>query len=335
MLDLALFCRKLSHLLGAGLDLKTALPIVQGKSLGAGVNKAMPQVHKHILSGESFSRALELAGVFPPFMVGYVAIGEKTGQLASACEKLADYYETHSNNRRELLSALMYPLAIFVMMIGVVTLAMVTVLPGYGDIFAAANVPLPGVTHWLINVSGFFATHIVVILGVTALTIVVVVALVKRPGGQMLLARLAFKVPILAQGINLHLAQSLSMLLASHVNLPDAILLCRNLMDNPIVKADLAEASKEVLAGSSFYKALGHMPYLDPLLLDMVQVGEKTGDLPQAIEKCREYFGINYSHSIKHANKIVEPIITLAMGVLIALVMLAVVLPTFELATAI
>jgi len=331
--DLALFCRKLTYLLAAGLPIKAALPILQGKSLGLTLGAVLPQVHKRVMKGDSFSDALKLEGVFPEFMIGYIAIGEKTAQLAKVCGKLADYYEQQAKTRQALFAALMYPTAVLLMMFGVIVLAMVTVLPGYARIFEASNIALPVITAMLLDASAFLTENIILLSGGFLIAIITIGIFIGSKPGKDLISGAELNISILRQAVNLHLTQALSLLLASGIRLSEAVLLCMGLTDNVRVKRDLQELSKNLSEGLGFSDSLDAIPYIDPLLRDLARVGEKTGDLAQSMERCLDYFVADYKHNITRANKLIEPIITLVMGILIALVMLAVVLPTFELAT--
>jgi type II secretory pathway component PulF len=330
--DLAVLCRKLSYLLVAGLPIKAALPILQGESLGASLGAAVAQVHKRVMKGDSFSDALRMEGVFPEFMVGYISIGEKTAQLATVCEKLADYYERQAQTRQALFAALMYPAGVLVMMFAVVVLAMVTVLPGYARIFESSDIALPAITAVLLSMSAFLSRYAVFVLGSMLLLVVALVAYIRSQRGKKTLAGVALKIPLLRQAVNLQLVQALSLLLGSGVRLSEAVLLCVGLMGNVHVKKDLQALSKKLAEGTAFSVSLASMQYIDPLFKDLTQVGENTGDMPQAMERCFDYFAAEYKHNIARVNKLIEPIITLIVGVLIALVMLAVVLPTFQLA---
>ena len=333
LMDLALFCRKLAYLLSSGLPIKTVLPILQGKSLGSTLGTVVPQVHKRVMRGDSFSDALEQEGSFPEFMLGYIAIGEKTGQLAKACEKLADYYEYQAKIRRELIAALVYPTAVLIMMIGVIVLAMVTVLPGYSRIFEASDIALPRVTALLLDISAYLSRHAAPLVVGIITVVALLIFFAKSHTGKNGFAQAELKIPILRQAINLHLAQALSLLLSSGIKLSEAMLLCTGLIGNVRVKKDLEELSGKLSGGTGFSDALENISYIDPLFCDMARVGEQTGELYKSMERCLEYFTVDYRHSINRLNKLIEPVITLVMGVLIALVMLAVVLPTFELAT--
>jgi len=329
--ELALLCRKLSYLLGSGLSLKASFPILQGQSLGATLSRLLPKIHNLVLKGDSFADALKQTANFPEFMLGYVAIGEKTAQLAKVCERLADFYEEQTQARRELVASFMYPSVVLLMMLGVIILSMVTVLPGYARIFEASNVSLPAITQLLIDISAFMADNAIWV----AICLVAVVALVIfLAKNKKLLAFLQLKIPLMRLGINLNLAQALSILLSSGIKIEAAVNLCTDIMDNVRVKKDLKALAANLAGGMEFAEALETINYIDPLLCDMARIGEKTAGLETAMTKCHSYFAADYKHGLKRANKLIEPIVTLTMGILLAFIMLAVVLPTFELATA-
>ena len=333
--ELALFCRKMSYLLGSGLSLRVALPILQGQSLGPGLGAVLPQIHMRIMKGDSFCDALKAIADFPEFMLGYIAIGEKTAQLAKVCEKLADYYEEQTQAKKEMLSALLYPATVFLMMIAVILISMLTVLPGYAQIFETSNVTLPFITQILMSASTFMANNILLLSVVLVAIIAIVASLVSSKYGRTIISFFQLKIPLTRQAINLNLSQALSILLTSGINLSEAVLLCANIIDNIYVKQDLQKLSANLAEGMEFADTLKAISYIDPLLHDLAHVGERTGDLPQAMEKCHSYFVIDYKYNLNRMNKLIEPIITLTMGILLAIVMLAVVLPTFELATAV
>ena len=331
--DLALFCRKMAYLSASGLQIKAALPILQGKSLGGVIGAALPHVHTRVMKGDSFSDALKMEEVFPEFMVGFVTIGEKTAQLAKVCEKLADYYELQAKTRREIIGALMYPIAVLILMFGVILLAMVTVLPGYARMFETSNAELPAITAMLLSASSFVAENILWLAGSAVAIAIAVAVFIGSSRGKTMLACAELKIPLMRQAVNLHLVQALSLLLGSGIMLSEAVFLSMGVTENILVKNDLRALSVKLSEGHGFSESLEAIPYIDPLLRDLTRIGEKTGDLAQSVERCLECFVEDYKHSVVRANKLVEPVITIVMGILIALVMLAVVLPTFELAT--
>ena len=330
--DLALFCRKMTFLLDAGLTIRDAMPILSKQSSGKVLPGAILNVHKQVMQGESLSRAMEEVAVFPAFLCKYIAVGEQAGKLPQIFAQLADYYDSHAQTKSELVAAMMYPLIVTVMMLGVIVLAMTLVLPGYARIFAASGVELPVLTRALMNISGFLMHNTILILAGIVLAATAIVYAKQTQCGQDILGNLYLKIPLLRLSVNFHLAQALALILSAGVNVSSATVLCVDVMGNPKVKKDLQRLFVGINIGESFWESLGQMQYIDPLFINLAQVGEESGNLPQAMERCCSYFSESYRHDIRRLNKLIEPIITLVMGLLLAFVMLAVVLPTFELA---
>ena len=331
--SISLFCRSGAYLLDAGLTVKAALATLMGQNFGPAIGGVLGKVHTQVLEGADLATALEEAKVFPPFMVGYVAIGERTAQLAKAFAKLADHYEAQALTRKALLGALAYPAMVMVMMLAVVVLSMVTVLPGYANIFAASHVALPRITQILLGVSEFMGLHVWGILGGLVGIVGVVFGFLCSKKGRVALANLALKIPFFRLGVNFHIVQGLDILLASGMSISEAVPLCIGLVGNISVKKDLANLAATMAGGEAFAKAIFQVPYIHPVVKDLASVGEATGNLPATMEKCHHYFAASYRHSIQRLHRLVQPMTTIVMGVLLALLMLAVVLPTFELAS--
>jgi type IV pilus assembly protein PilC len=333
--ELAFFCRKTAFLLDAGLPVKTALPILAEQATGHVLSVAVSDLHSMVMQGESFSHALKSTGVFPAFMCGYAAIGERAAKLPETFEKLADYYEARVQTEEELVATMIYPIAVTVMMLGVMIMAITFVLPGYSRIFDASGVALPAFTAGLLSVSDFLSKNAFAVFGGILFFMVACVLFLRSAKGQNFSAFMKIKIPIIRQNINLNITQAISLLLSSGLSISEALPMSGEIINNPIVKKDLEKVCAKVNSGAALWEALGEISYINPLLTGLVRVGEETGSLPQTLEKCNMYFETSYRHAIRRMNKFIEPAITLVLGILLAAVMLAVILPTFELATAV
>ena len=330
--DLAVLCRKAAFLLGAGLPLKEAVPVLAGQAGVLGV--AVSGVHSKVMQGVSFSRALEENG-FPVFMCGYIAIGERMANLPEVCERLAVYYEARAQADKELAAAMIYPVSVSLVMLAVIVMAVTLVLPGYSRIFEASGVALPPLTVGLLSFSNFLAENSFIFFGSVLAVFFLVIGFFRTKAGKLAFSRLKLKIPVVRLNVNSVITQALSLLLASGESLAEAVPMCANITDNLVVKNDLDTIASQVNSGMAFSAALEKIPYIDSLLAELARVGEDTGRLPQTLEKCSAYFEDSYRHAIRRINKLAEPVITLVLGGILAMIMLAIILPTFELATAI
>ncbi|MCL2202955.1 MAG: type II secretion system F family protein [Defluviitaleaceae bacterium] len=331
--ELAVFCRKLGFMLGAGVVLNEALPLIAAQTKGRVLKQAIPDVHRRIMQGESFAGAMKAAKVFPVFMCGFAGIGEMTAQLPMVCVQLADYYEKQAQSEDELAAALVYPAAVTAMMLGVMVMAVVVVLPGYAQVFDHSGVALPALTRWLLGASHFLSAHRLA-LGICLFAVgVATVIFLRGAKGRGLLSVAQLRLSVFRQRANLRLVQSLSLMLNAGQSVSGAVPVCAEVVDNERVKGDFAGIHTALSAGRSFWAALAEVPYIDPLFVGLARVGEETGRLPQTMAQCQDYFSQAYSRTLRRLNKLVEPVITLVLGLLLAMVMLAIVLPTFEMAT--
>lgn len=333
--DLAVFCRKTAFLLDAGLPIKTIMLVLAKQTTGRVLGLVILDLHRMVMQGESFSNALRDTGGFPEFMCGYIAIGENTARLPEVFARIADFYEARVQTEEELAAAMMYPVAVALMMLGVIVMAVTFVLPGYSRIFDASGVALPPPTAALLFVSDFIAANTLVVFGGFFALVFAVLFFLRSEKGRTLSAYTKLKIPIQRQNINRNITQAISFLLASGIGVSEAVLMCGDIVDNSMVKKDLQKISAQIKSGRAFCEALQDVSYLNPLLAGLAKVGEETGSLPQTMEKCNVYFETAYKHSIRRLNKLIEPVITLVLGIILATVMLAIILPTFELATAI
>ena len=331
--ELSVFCQKVSFLLDAGIPVKTALATVQKELAGHCIPRVLPGISSRVNQGESFSAAARASGVFPGFFCGFVAIGEATAKLPQVMAQLADFYEDQAQTRDELIAALVYPVVVSVMMIGVIILAVTFVLPGYSRVFAAGGVPMPGLTRGLMQMSEFLAANALLVAAAVLLLIFGAALFMQSPQGRGFAHWVKLRFPLTRQGVNYRFARALSLLLLAGLPVSRAVPLTRDVMDNTLVRRDLEKISTRLSAGTTFSDALGELPYIDPLMVGLARVGEETGNMPQTMDKCQLYYATQYKRGIKRVNKLVEPVITLVLGAGLGIIVLAVILPTFELAT--
>jgi type IV pilus assembly protein PilC len=324
--NLAVFCRKLAFLLDAGIPVKTALPIIAGQSPTA-LKKALTTVHTYVMRGDGFSEALTAATVFPDFLCGLAAVGEMTARLPRVMAQLADYYEQQTKTESEFKAAMIYPAAVTGLMLIVIGVAVTFVLPNYGRVFAASQVSLPALTQILLRFSSFTLTYPYILVASFTAVIIGVRFLLKSEWVD----RCKLYFPLYRQTVNLRFAQAMALLLSSGQPLAVAVPACAQVLGNAKARRDMKAVAAGLTEGRPFWEMLAQIGYFDSLMTGMSRVGEETGRLPQAMDKCRVYFTQTHGQYLQRTSKLVEPIITVVLGILLGLVMLAVILPTFAL----
>jgi type IV pilus assembly protein PilC len=331
--ELAVFCRDASTLFEAGVPLKDAISILAVQAKGRLLKQALPEVHNRILQGESFAHALAAVKAFPVFMCGFVSVGELTAQLPRVCGQLADYYAGQAKTKDELTAALVYPVAVTLMMLGVIVMAVVLVLPGYSLVFENSGVALPVLTRGLLGVSAFITSHARPLAAGLCALVTGIFIFARNKKGREYIAAAMLRFALFRQGVNLRLVQALNLMLDAGRSVSEAIPVCAEVSGSARIKRDLSGVGNSLAMGRPFWASMEDLPYVDPLLVSLARVGEESGRLPQTMAKCRDYFEEAYQRTLRRFSKLVEPVITLTLGVILILVMLAIVLPTFELAT--
>ena len=329
---LASLCRQISFMLGSGVSLKSSLMVLlHGKK--SRVQHNLQNVLDGIMSGESLSHALEKTNFFPMFMCNMCRIGEMSDNLPAVMALLADYYEEMSRNHDEIKAALLYPAIVSAMMLAMILVAVLYVLPSYAMMFEASDVPLPALTRGLLAISGVLLTRWWIVLPVTLLIIAVPIAFVRTERGRSWLEFILLYTPpvsiVYRRIVNLHILQAMSLLLQSGQPLPAAILSVSGIMPNKLVANDLQEVAAGLQEGETFWVLLANIPYIDQIVIGMARVGEETGNMAQVFEHASGYSRYQFQQMSKKLNKMVEPTVTLILGLVLALVMLSIILPTF------
>lgn len=330
--ELSIFCRKMEVLLTAGIPIKKAVLLLAGQEP---LRDTLVKVHAGIMQGKSLSAAMTGAGVFPPFFCGMCRIGEMTARLPQVMSQLAAFYERQSQMEDELRAALVYPAAVTSMMLAVTVIAVVFVLPGYSRVFAAAGAELPLFTRALMRLSDALAGNMFLVLAGLGAVILSAALFLRSASGRLCVHYCCLYAPairgVYRLHINLRLSQALVLLLSSGQRLTDAVPAAAGIITNNLVLRDWARLTAGLAEGRPFWLLLSRIAYIDPMLVNMAQVGEETGRLSMTVGLCRDHFEREHLLQIRRLNKLVEPAITIVLGLVLGLVMLAVILPTFAL----
>lgn len=334
--ELAPLCRQISFMLNAGVSLKAIMTVLTespGTSRSRRKNRilktSLRSALESIMSGESLALALERPGYFPVFMCRMCRIGELSGNLPKVMELLSDYYEERSRNRDEIMSALLYPAVVSAMMFAMILVAVFYVLPNHALLFDISDEPLPAITQGLLSFSAFIINSWFLIVPFLILSIAAPMVFVRTEWGRFLFESALLRIPLYRQMVNLHIIQALALLLKSGQPLSDSTLAASGIMTNKIVAGNLQQVSVGLQQGAAFWILLGDFFYMDPAAVSMAKVGEETGNMSLAFEYASEYSRHRFRQMSRQFNKMVEPAITLVMGLLLAIVMLAIILPAF------
>jgi general secretion pathway protein F len=334
--ELALLTRQLATLVGAGLPLVDCLSALIEQVESARTKRPLSQIREQVTEGMSLADALKAhPRIFSDLYVSMVRAGEASGALDVVLLRLADYTENYAALRDKVRSALTYPTLMAVVGSFMLFFLLSYVVPKVTKIFSENQATLPLMTRILLAISGFMQEYWWLILaGVIAA--VVSVRLSKRtPAGRLRYDRYVLSLPyfgkLLRKVALARFARTLSTLLTSGINLLQSLDIVKNVVNNTVLSGAIEEARSSIREGQSIAPPLKKSGLFPAMLIHMIAVGEKSGELEQMLAKAADAYDNEVSSSVSGLTSILEPMMILFGGAVLLFIVLAILLPIFEL----
>lgn len=333
--DIVNFTRQLSTMITAGLPLTDALTILQTQSTPS-MQKIIDVIRRDVEGGLPLAKALEKhPRYFTTVYVSLVRAGESAGVLDQVLSRLADTLESQKEFAAKTKGALIYPAIVVIAMSIVAFVMMVFVIPKLTAMYKDFGAQLPLPTEILISVSTAAATYwYIVIIGVVAL-VAGYRAYGKTPKGRERIDRIKLHVPIfgiIRQKVALvELNRTLSLLVGAGISLLTALQISLDALDNVIYRNALKEVAKNVEKGQSLSQSLARSEEFPILMNQMVSVGEETGKMDEVLLKLATYFETESEHAVKGLTSAMEPLIMIVLGIGVGFLVIAIILPIYNL----
>jgi general secretion pathway protein F len=336
--ELALVTRQLSTLLGAGLTIEQTLNALIEQAETQRERQLLAAVRGEVLAGQSLARSLARhPATFPELYRTLVDAGERAGRLPDVLLRLADYTEDSAALRGKVLLAFVYPALVTLVAVAVVSGLLVFVVPQVVRVFENSHQTLPLLTRALIAVSTFVRGWGVYALAALVAASLLVRTMLRVPATKARWHRFLLRVPLvgtLNRSLNTaRLASTLAILVASRVPLRTALRAGEGTVANLPMRAALAEAGQRVEQGSTLARALGVSQLFPPLMVHMIASGEASGKLAEMLERTATQQSRDLERRIGVMMSLLEPLLILAMGAVVLVIVLAILQPIFELNT--
>ena len=333
--EIAMMTRQLSTLIAAGFPLTTALNTMVPQTKKESFKRVLSKIKDSIEEGSSFADALaQYPGIFSSVYINMVRAGEASGTLEIVLERLADISEKQHKLNHKLKSAMAYPVLMTLVGVGVLFFLLTVIVPNITSIFEEMNQTLPMTTQLLINTSSFLTHWWWLIISVIVLLVVLWQIIRQRPSVQKVVDQFVLKLPVageLIQKISVaRLTRTLGSLLENGVALLDALEIVRNITGNKIIEKAITDAKKEVERGRELGDVLGQNPHFPYLAVQMIKVGEKSGNLETMLEKTARVYDDEIETNMMGLTSLIEPVIILVMAVVVGFIVLSICLPIFE-----
>jgi type II secretory pathway component PulF len=338
--ELATFTTQMANLLNSGMPLTVALNSMthlQTRGIPADVSRGLKQ---EVTEGRSLSDAMARQPViFSDLYVNMVRAGEQSGSLVEVLRRMAHHFQLFAEVQAKFKSAMIYPIMVICVGIGLITFFMTVMMPKFIEIFNGFNIELPGPTQFLIGMSYMFTSYWW-LMGMIGLALWV---LFKRfqtsKTGSRKLDEWRMKLPVFGRVIQINLfgqfARTLGTLLQNGVPVLSALKITEQVMSNQLIREAIAKTREAVTDGKTLAQPLAQSKLFPQLMIDLVRIGEETGDVPGALNNIADTYENELQIALRVMSDLIGPVLIIVMALVVGFLLLSIFLPLFRLISSI
>ena len=326
--EVIMFSRQLAILLESGIDIVTAIDLFKSQAGNKAFKIILDQLVADLRGGSAFSEALaKFPKVFSTMYCRTIAAGEQSGNLDTVLRRMADYMERSASAAKKVKSALTYPIVVIVVAIVVIGILVFFVMPTFTKLYSNLGAKLPAITSALINVANW-AVHYGVYVFVALIGLIVgTVLYIRTPNGKTNWDRLMLRLPVIGPIVQLNelsrCCRTISMLIKVGLPLPDIITMCIQSTGNKIMGQALNDVKTEMLGGEGLAQPMAKRIIFLPLMVQMVSVGEKTGNLGNTLTTVADSYEFDADDKTMAAVALLQPALTIAMAIGVGIIVVA------------
>lgn len=335
--DLIFFLTQLATYVRSGIPLTDAMKILSKQITNNGKQKTYQSIIYELTMGETFSEALNKQGdVFPKLLINMLKASELTGELVETLDDMSAYYSSVEKNRKQVISALTYPTVILIMVIVVLTFMMLYVIPEFVKIYNNSDIPIPGITQVIINISDFLRANVLyVLIGLVVVIVVFKLSYDKIKGFKTAVQWVLMHIPIVNKVLIYNeitmFTKTFSSLLKHNVFITDSMEVLSKITNNEVYKMLIFDAVANLSRGESISLAFKDHWAFPTIAYEMLLTGERTGQLGVMMEKVSEYYQDQQAALVTSIKSLIEPIVICLLAVAVGIILLSVVIPMFSL----
>lgn len=334
--DLSFALTQLSTYLKAGISLVDSVRILSKQTEKAGRKKIYDRIVYDLVAGENFSRALDNQGdVFPRLLINMVKTSEMTGDLPTVLDEMSEYYTSIEQTKKQMISALTYPIVIFVVSLIVIIFCLVYVVPSFVKMYAETESSLPGITVFTINASNFVSQYYILIIAIIAIILIVLATAYKnvksfRRKFQILLMKTPVVGKIIIYSEVSMFTRTFSQLLNHSVHITDSMAILSKISNNEVYKEIIMNTLDTLSKGGKISESFkGHWAF--PIVAyEMLLTGESTGKLGEMMEKVADHYNNLHKNAITTVKSLIEPITIICLAFAVGFIFLSIIIPMFD-----
>ena len=333
--DIFLFTQQLSSLIESGVNILNALTVVSNQTSHKYLKAILSDISTKIKDGKALSESLATyPDVFSNLYTSLILSGEASGNLEVVLKRLADFFEKEEEFKNSIRASLTYP--VFVFVVGTLTVAVLMgfVIPRLVTMFEDMGEALPLPTKILIDTSTVLRNYWWLILAIILISVFSLRRLHRTPQGKYALDRFKLKLPFFGETVLKteisRLMRTLSLLISSGIPVVSCLTIAMSVIENQILKLEVQKFKGGITEGLSFSKCLADSKLFPPFVTNIVSVGEESGGLEKSLLRIADEYEREVDRSLKAFTRMLEPVIILAMGLIVGFIVLSMLLPIFQ-----
>jgi len=336
--EFLVFNQELATLLRAGMPLVQSLDLLKGRVTSPVFRTVLDDVHERVRGGTAMSEAFAAHGsLFPSIYTASLVAGERSGNLDSVLRRFVEYTKVIATMKRKTVSALVYPAILTALAVVLVSIIVLRVVPAFSDFYASFGADLPLVTRIIVAISDFVRGQFLLLTIAIAAAVVLFVMWLRQPGQKARFDRMLLRVPVLgeiaAKFATSQMARTLATLLGGGLPLVNALDIASKSVGNQFIAGELDIVSARVREGVSFSSAMEARRVFPDVAVKMTEVGESTGALQDMLNTVADFYDEEISTNMERFVTLVEPVLLVIMGIVIAGLLLALYMPLFQLSS--
>lgn len=329
--ELSLFCQQMALVLKSGIAPVEGIPLIAEELSQPRLKKALDEISGDITQGASLHEALGRQRLFPDYLVAMTGLGESTGMLDRVMENLAKYYERDHRLQKKFRSSITYPLILMGLMLGVILLLILKILPMFANILSSLGGEMPQVTMLLLSLGNGLLRIGPVLIGILVVLVLGLIRYGHTDGGELHFDRLRMELPLIGRLYRkvsaARFSHGMALVLRSGMTFEEGLVAVEQIIGNRFVRVKIIEAGDRVRAGETPADAFAQMGLYPNLFIRMMRIGHRTGELDQMMAKISDVYDDEVEDSLNLLANAIEPVMVISLSVIVAVILLAVMLP--------
>lgn len=334
--DFSIFCRQFSSIIGAGVSIFGALDMIREQTENKKLKTGLQSVYDDVSKGEQLSSAMRKKDkIFPSLLCNMISAGEATGNVENAFQRMAIQFEKDNKLKQSVKKAMIYPIVLLLVMVGVITIMMVGVIPNFVGMFEELGTNLPMSTQLVIGISNFFLEKWWLMLLVIAGVIFAGKLFGTSGRGKMTYGMIKLRLPVFGKlqtkSECARFGRTMCTLTGAGIPMMNALEITAKAVENIHYRKALLDAKDQVLLGIPLSKALKSTGLFPPMVIHMISIGEQTGNMEVMLENIADYYEEDVRFATEQIMALIEPALIIVMAVIVGGLVIAIMQPMMEL----